>query len=90
MEWKHQTPNCKGDEVKPLRDPAGVAGSPGTQSPSQQKTPVILSCRIKFSCRSKYRRLDGVKFTIPLHLTLVLERIWWLMSLGSASSVISP
>ena len=36
---------------------AKLWGHPGTQSPSQQKTPVILSCWIKFSCRRKYRRL---------------------------------
>ncbi|KAI4529446.1 hypothetical protein MG293_020694 [Ovis ammon polii] len=61
-------PNCKGDEVKPLRDPAGVAGSPGnpkSKSAEDSGDPVLSD---KIQLQKKIQEADEGRFTY-LHLT---------------------
>ena len=61
-------PNCKGDEVKPLRDTAGVVGSPGnpkSKSVEDSGDPVLLD---KIQLQKKIQEANEGRF-IYLHLT---------------------
>ena len=61
-------PNCKGDEVKPLRDTGGVIGSSGnpkSKSAEDSGDPVLSD---KIQLQKKTREADEGRF-IYLHLT---------------------
>ena len=61
-------PNCKGDEVKPLRDTAGVVGSPGnpkSKSAEDSGDPVLLD---KIQLQKKIQEANEGRF-MYLHLT---------------------
>ncbi|MXQ92063.1 hypothetical protein E5288_WYG009853 [Bos mutus] len=61
-------PNCKGDEVKPLRDTAGVVGSPGnpkSKSAEDSGDPVLSD---KIQLQKKIQEANEGRF-MYLHLT---------------------
>ena len=61
-------PNCTGDEVKPLRDTAGVVGSPGnpkSKSAEDSGDPVLLD---KIQLQKKIQEANEGRF-MYLHLT---------------------